>query len=98
MEKKKLSKWITTAVIAAINITLWAIPSNVAYLVAQHRDVLLSRYSVAHMTWILLLLPISAAVLYLIWANEKNKQIRRFRVIALSLVLLCSLCVGQVGD
>jgi len=97
MEKKKLSKWITTAVIAAINITLWAIPSNIAYLVAQHRDVLLGRYSVAHMTWILLLLPISAAVLYLTWANEKNKQIRRFRVIALSLALLSSLCVVDLG-
>lgn len=95
MNKKK--KWITTVVIAAGNIVLWAIPSNIAYLVAQHRDVLLSRYSVAHMTWLLLLLPISAAVLYLIWANEKNKRKRQFQVIALSISILLSLCVVDLA-
>jgi hypothetical protein len=97
MKQKTLSKWLITAVIAAVNIALWAIPDNVAYLVAQQRDVLLSRYSVAHMTWILLLLPISVLALYLIWANEKNKKKRRFQVIALSLSLIVSLCVVDLA-
>ena len=76
---------------------LWAIPSNIAYLVAQHRDVLLSRYSVAHMSWILLLLPVSTAALYLTWASEKNKRKRHFQMIALSLSLLLSLCVVDLS-
>jgi hypothetical protein len=97
MEKKKRSQWITTAVIAAINIVLWAIPSNIAYLVAQHRDVLLSRYSVTHLSWISFLLPVSAAGLYLTWANEKNKRKRHFQVIAFSLSILLSLCVIDLG-
>jgi len=97
MKKKKLSQWITTAVIIAINVVLWAIPSNIAYLVAQHRDVLLSRYSVAHLSWILFLLPVSAAGLYLTWANEKNKRKRHFQVIAFSLSILLSLCVIDLG-
>ena len=93
----KTKKWITTAVIAAGNIVLWAIPSNIAYLVAQHRDVLLSRYSVAHMTWLLLLLPISTLALYLTWANEKNKRKRQLQVIALSISILLSLCVVDLA-
>jgi len=97
MNKKHWRKWITTAIIAAGNIVLWVIPSNIAYLVAQHRDVLLSRYSVTHMTWILLLLPISTLAIYLTWANEKNKRKRHFQVIALSLAILLSLCVVDLA-
>ncbi len=81
-------RWIKTGVIVVANFLLWAIPSNVAYLIAQNRDVLLGRYSLARLTWILVLIPISLIVLYLIWSNEENKKKRQFQVIALTLSII----------
>jgi hypothetical protein len=89
--KGRTEKWIKTAIIAAINLLLWVIPSNVAYLIAQNRDVLLGRYSVAHLTWIFLLIPISIMALYLIWSNEENKKKRQFQITALSLSIIVPL-------
>jgi len=86
--KGRVEKWIKTAIIAAVNVLLWAIPSNVAYLIAQNRDVLLGRYGVAHLTWMFLLIPISIIALYLIWSNEKNKKKRQFQVTALTLSII----------
>ena len=86
--KGQTGKWIQTVILAAINVLLWAIPSNVAYLIAQNRDVLLGRYSVAHLTWIFLLIPISMMALYLIWSNENNKRKRQFQITALALSIL----------
>ena len=84
----QLGKWITTAIIAAVNLLLWAIPSNVPYLIAQNRDVLLGRYSMAHLTWLFLLIPISLIMLYLNWSNEENKKRRQFQIIALILSIV----------
>jgi hypothetical protein len=86
--KGQTGKWIQTVILAAINFLLWAIPSNVAYLIAQNRDVLLGRYSVAHLTWIFLLIPISIMALYLIWSNEENKRKRQFQITALALSII----------
>jgi hypothetical protein len=94
--KGRVGKWIKTAIIAAINLLLWAIPSNVAYLIAQNRDVLLGRYSVAHLTWIFLLIPISIIALYLIWSNEKNKKKRQFQVTALTLSIIIPIVVVDI--
>jgi hypothetical protein len=84
----RVGKWITTAIITAVNFLLWAIPSNVPYLIAQNRDVLLGRYSVAHLTWLFLLIPISLMTLYLTWSNEKNKKRRQFQITALTLSII----------
>jgi len=94
--KSRQAKWITTAIILLANALLWIIPSNVAYLIAQNRDVLLGRYSLGHLTALLFLIPISAAVLYLTWANERNEKERRFKVIAISLSVLVSLIVMDI--
>ena len=80
--KAHVEKWIQTAIIAAVNLLLCAIPSNVAYLIAQNKDVLLRRYGLTRFIWIVLLIPISVLALYLIWSNEKNKKTRQFQVIA----------------
>lgn len=94
--KSRQAKWITTAIILLANALLWIIPSNVAYLIAQNRDVLLGRYSLGHFTALFLLIPISAAMLYLTWANERNEKERRFKVIAISLCVLVSLIVMDI--
>jgi hypothetical protein len=94
--KSRQSKRITTAIILLANALLWIIPSNVAYLTAQNRDVLLGRYSLGHLTALFLLIPISAAMLYLTWSNERNEKERRFKVIAISLCVLVSLIVMDI--
>ena len=82
------AKWIHTIIIAAVNILLWVIPSNVPYLVAQNRDVLLGRYGVTHLTWAISVVPVSLIWLYLIWSNEKNVRQRQFQVTALVLSII----------
>jgi len=94
--KRKLQKWITTIIIILVNILLWIIPSNVAYLIAQNRDVLLGRYSMTRFTWMLLLIPISIMALYLTWSNEKNERQRQFKVIAISISVILAFLVADV--
>jgi len=94
--KSRQAKWITTVIILLANALLWIIPSNVPYLIAQNRDVLLGRYSLGHFTALFLLIPISAAMLYLTWANERNEKERRFKVITISLCVLVSLIVMDI--
>lgn len=84
-------KWIKTAVLVIINILLWAVPSNVVYLIAQNRDVLLGRYGVTRLTWMLILIPITLIVLYFIWSNEADKKKRRFQVVTLTLSIIIPL-------
>ncbi len=94
--KRNLPKWITTAVIFLVNFFLWVIPSNVAYLIAQNRDVLLGRYGETRFTWMLLLIPISIMVLYLAWSNERNERQRQFKVIVIFVSVIASVLVVDV--
>ena len=87
----RIRKWITTTVIVVINLLLWVIPSNVSYLIAQNRDILLGRYGVARLTWMILLIPLSIVVLYLTWSNEENKKRRQFQITALTLSIVISI-------
>jgi hypothetical protein len=89
-------KWTQTAVLVVVNFLLWAIPSNVAYLIAQNRDVLLGRYGVTRLTWMFLMIPISLMALYLIWSNEKNKKKRQFQIISLTLSIIAPLILIDV--
>jgi hypothetical protein len=90
---KKTGKWIATGIVLLLNIILWAVPSNVAYLVAQNRDVLLGRYSVDRMVVLFSMIPVSILVLYVAWSNEKNKKERQFKVAAMSISVIGSLIV-----
>jgi hypothetical protein len=92
----RAGKWIKSAIIVAINILLWAIPSNVSYLIAQNRDVLLGRYSVARLTWVFLLIPISIMALYLTWSNEENKKRRQFQITALTLSIVITIILADL--
>jgi len=95
--KSNRIKWIKTAITLLITALVWIIPSNVAYLIAQNRHVLLGRYSLGHLTLALILIPIAAASLYLTWVNEKNEKQRKFKVIAITISILLSLIVTDVA-
>lgn len=77
------NQWIQTFIIAIVNLLLWAIPSNVPFLIAQNRDLLLGRYGMTHFAWAIGIIPVSLIWLYLIWSNEKNVRKRQFQVITL---------------
>lgn len=87
------NQWIQTIIIVAANLLLWIIPSNVSYLIAQNRDVLLGRYGLTHLTWAIFLIPVSLLWLYLIWSNEKNVRKRQFQVITLVLSIIIPIVV-----
>ncbi|MBN2271097.1 MAG: hypothetical protein JXN61_10810, partial [Sedimentisphaerales bacterium] len=90
-------KWMKTAITLLIPALLWIIPSNVAYLIAQNRDVLLDRYSLGHLTVAIFLIPIAAASLYLTWVNEKNERQRQFKVLAITISILFTLIVTDTA-
>jgi len=90
-------KWIKTALTLLIPALVWIIPSNVAYLIAQNRNVLLGRYSLGHFTIALFIIPIAAASLYLTWVNEMNERQRKFKVLAITISILLSLIVADAA-
>ena len=90
-------KWIKTAITLLVPALVWIIPSNVAYLIAQNRDVLLGRYGLGHFTIALILIPIAAASLYLTWVNEKNERQRQFKVLAITISVLLTLIVTDTA-
>jgi len=96
-KKANRIKWIKTAITLLVLALVWIIPSNVAYLIAQNRNVLLRRYSLGHLTLAIILIPIAAASLYLTWANEKNEKERKFKVIAITISILLSLIVMDIA-
>jgi hypothetical protein len=94
--KQNTEKWLWTVLILLINVLLWAIPGNVAYLTAQQRDILLGRYSLGQFTALLVLVPVSAIILYLNWSNEKNKRKRQLQIVALSISIFVSILAMDV--
>lgn len=96
-KRTNTAKWFTTVIILLVNIVLWLVPSNVAYLIAQNRHVLLGRYSVGHLTALFFLIPITVMALYLTWSNEKNKRERKFKVIAITISVIVSLVVIDIA-
>ena len=95
--RANLGKWINTTITILINAALWIIPSNVPYLIAQNRDVLLGRYSLERLAAILLILPVSIASLYLTWSTPQKKKERQFKVMAVAISVLICLLVVDTG-
>ena len=100
--KINLKKWVGTVIVIFVNLLLWAIPSELAYNVAQHRDILLGRYTVDRVTTLLLLTPVSLLIIKGIWSNkeerksEKEKRERLFKTIALSVSLIISILIADI--
>ena len=99
-KKNNTGKWIWTAAIALTNLVLWAVPSDLAYNVAEQRDILLGRYTVDQTTTIIVVLVVSVLVVNGIWSNQKRtaKQERehKFKVIALSASIVVSIIAADV--
>ncbi|MHC4742087.1 MAG: alginate O-acetyltransferase AlgX-related protein [Planctomycetota bacterium] len=96
--KKNPFKWLKTAITILVLALVWIIPSNVTYLIAQNRNVLLHRYSLGHFTIALILIPIAAASLYLTWArNKEDEKQRQFKVLAITISILFSLILVDIA-
>ena len=95
--KKNLDKWIITTVVIVVNLLLWIIPSDLAYNVAQERDILLGRYTVDRFTTLLLLIPVSVLILCSVWSKKKNRTKEDwFRFIAVSISVVFSIIIVDV--
>ncbi len=95
--KKNLDKWIITAILIIVNLLFWIIPSDLAYNVAQERDILLGRYTVDHFTTLLLLIPVTVLILCSVWSKKKKRTKEDwFRFIAVSMSVVFSIVIVDV--
>lgn len=86
--------------IVSLSFCIWLFPSNVVELIAEHRHVLLGRYSVEWFSILFFLTPILWLVAYALWASMKlsGKQVA-FRVVALVFsVILATLAIHVLGQ
>ena len=91
------NKNIITAAILLINLIWWLTTSDVTYLIAQNRDVLLGRYSVGRFSAMLIVFIISMITIYLVRADRKNRRERIFRLIAIWMGLTMGLILVDLG-
>lgn len=95
--RKKNDKWIITTVVIVANLVLWAVPSDLAYNVAQERDILLGRYTVDRFVMLFLLVLLSVLVLCFVWSKKKNRTKEDlFRFLAVSVSVIVSIVVVDV--
>ena len=101
--KSRFGKWFFTAVVILANLIFWSVPSDVAYNVAQQRDILLGRYTVDRLTTLLVLIPVSLLIINGLWskkkANKTQKERRKenFKAIAITLSIILSILIFDVG-
>lgn len=97
---KSLSKWFWTGVIAAANVVLWAVPSNLAYNVAQQREILLGRYTLDYTVAIIVVGIISVLIVKGLWSKQKPKNTggkeQSFKIIAVSITIVFSIVMVDV--
>jgi len=100
--KADIIKKAVTAVIILVNLLLWLTPSDLAYNVAQQRDILLGRYTVEKLTTLLLLIPISLLIIKGIWSNKKEKKSQKqkreqlFKIAALTFSIIFTILAVDV--
>lgn len=78
---------ISLAVVGAVNLALWIIPSNVVEQIARDRHTMLGRYSRRHFAWIVGVFLISLVAVYLIPSTGAVYKRRWFRLIAAAMVI-----------
>jgi hypothetical protein len=100
--KTNLGKWLGTLLVTLGNLLFWAMPSKLAYNVAQQRDILLGRYTVDRLTTLLLLIPVSLLIINGIWSSKKQKLTKEkkrqclFKIIALSVSIIVSILLADI--
>jgi hypothetical protein len=72
--KNTRKQWLITILILLGNLIWWLIPSKVDYLIAQHRDVLLGRYSVDRFSAMLIVFLLIWPTLYMVWSNQAKSS------------------------
>lgn len=100
MNRPTLGRFFWTAAVAGGLAVLWLKELPLAYWVAQHREVLLGRYSVGQVTAQLILTPIGLWVLWGIWLGKekspKQKRLDAFKTITVILSILLCLVFADV--
>jgi hypothetical protein len=98
----KLVRWLATLIIILVNVVLLAKPCDLAYNVAQHRHILLGRYTVDRLSTLVLLVPVSVLIIKGIWSNrkrqkgEKEKREELFKAVALSFSIVLSIIIADI--
>ncbi|MHC4719403.1 MAG: hypothetical protein ACYSYT_02895, partial [Planctomycetota bacterium] len=70
--KPNQRKYLATIIVLSVILLLWAMPCKLAYNIAQHRDILLGRYTVDRLSTLLLLTPLGLLIIKAIWSNKKT--------------------------
>ncbi|MBU1052387.1 MAG: hypothetical protein KKC46_00980 [Proteobacteria bacterium] len=96
MKQNKI-KWVITAILCLLHLIWWVMPSNVAYLIAQDRDILLGRYSLDRFTVMIFGLLLTWPVLYLLWADTRNRRERIFRTTAVFIGIIFGVMMLDFG-
>lgn len=87
-KKDKLRQWITTGIVLVVNIIVALGFTNVPYLVAQYRPVLLGRYTDGHVSVMIIVWLISLAVLSVTWLKPEKRRKRTIGIIAATISIL----------
>ncbi|HUW20658.1 MAG TPA: SGNH/GDSL hydrolase family protein [Sedimentisphaerales bacterium] len=100
-EKNKLVKRIAALIVISVNVLLWAKPCDLAYNVAQQRDILLGRYTIEQTTTLILLIPVSLLIIKGIWSgkkvrSQKEKRERLFKTVALSVSIVFAILIVDI--
>ena len=94
-------KWIFTAAIVLLNVVLFSVPSNLAYLVARNRDVLLGMYGVTRFITLLIVAPVSLLVICMLWRKKPDQTTpqrdKTFKTVILALAIILPIIVVDVG-
>ena len=86
-----------TVGVLVLSVALWFIPSRVVELIAEHRHVLLGRYSVAWFSVLLLLTLVLWVVSYALWASiELSNRDVGFRIAAVVLSVAIAVVAADV--
>ena len=88
---------VITFIIILVNVIWWFTTSDVTYLIAQNRDVLLGRYSVGRFSAMLIVFIISMMTIYLIRGTRETSRLRVFRLISICLGLAIGLLLVDMG-
>ncbi len=78
---------IWLAVVIAVNLALWLIPSDVGEQIARDRHTMLGRYSRPHFSWIVGVAAFSLVSFCVDWASGEKYKRRWFQVLATLIVL-----------
>ncbi|HUU42930.1 MAG TPA: hypothetical protein VMX57_04075, partial [Planctomycetota bacterium] len=85
---------VLTVLAVAANVTAWMlIGTNVAYYVAEGRDVLLGRYTVGQFSALMVLLVVSVPVLVLAWTQRGRRRSRFVKLLVMTVSVLLTALV-----